>query len=476
MKISSISQNRWLQLAARFTVALTGAMLFIWMLGPACYEIAGFTVQEALRPAASGQTVIELPPFGALTAKTHSSPLEFKVTLLRVEEKVVTSTLTEWNLNGVRIRVKQEAVRVLTAFVLRQLLLGILGAVLSSLFLVRIPIRRIWQPALVGLFAVGAWVGPAYATYDFDAFERPAYSGMIAAAPRILELSQNLVSGFEKLKAHTPEVLANLHALFNRADVNGLPAAGNGKKFLLISDIHNNPVGLAIARELAVRFAVDAVLDAGDLTDFGSPLELNLVEDLTKMGVPYVFAPGNHDSPAVMDFLASKSGVSVLKGKTISVAGISILGAPDPSAYRPEPTASTAAQEQREFEAQVELLEKVLNTSKNPVDVLLVHNPWVASHFIGQVPLIAFGHTHRPAVEEAGSSLLLNPGTTGAAGLRGFQTDKEIPYTAMVVYFDGAKRPAAVDIITYGPREGNFRVERRITGKPKTGYEPLSAR
>ncbi len=460
-------KNLWVSAALKLVVALFGVLMSIWIFGPAQCRIDGLTVQQSIRPAVHGHTVIELPPLGALTAKTHAAPLQYRITLLSVEEKMVTSTIADWDLDKLRQRVEQDAQRALWGFVLRQLLVGVIGAVLLSVFVLRIAPRKVWQPALIGLLITGVWLAPAYGTYQIQAFKRPAYSGMIAAAPRVLALSENLVTGLQRLKADTPEVLSNLHDLFDRADeLNSFSGVEKGKKLLLISDIHNNPVGLSVARELASRFAVDAVLDAGDLTDFGSPLELNLIEDLNKIGVPYVFAPGNHDSPEVKAYLASKSGVYVLQGKVVNVAGFAILGSPDTSSYGPELGASTAAAEQSETDAHAAALSGVLDHVQSPVDVLLVHNDQVGRTFLGRVPLIVVGHTHLTEVEGNRSSLLLNPGTTGAAGIRGFRHYKEIPYTAMIVYFDNAKLVTAVDIISYGPREGNFRVERRIVAEP----------
>ncbi|MEW6182033.1 MAG: metallophosphoesterase family protein [Bacillota bacterium] len=458
--------NKLLRAIFQLITASIGALIFIWFLGTANYQINGFEVRGALRPAMCGRTVVELPPLGSFSAKTHAAPVECRVTLLRVEEKTVIAHLKNLNLSSIWSRIENDANRALRAFIVRQLLLGILGALFFTRLFFRTPWRKIWQPAAAGFVITVSWLAPAFFTFHTDAFKHPAYSGMIGAAPRIMALSEDLVSGFEKFKAGTPEVVANLQALFNRADgLNGLSDVGGGKRLLLISDIHNNPVGQAFARELADRFAVDAVLDAGDLTDFGSPLELNIVKGLSENRVPYIFASGNHDSPAVTEFLNSLAGVSVLKGGLVNVAGLSIIGFPDPSAYRPTADAASPDAEEAEIHVQAEALVQVLRNNQH-VDLLLVHNPSMARRFMGQVPLVVCGHTHVPDVEGDRSSLLLNPGTTGAAGIRGLQHGKEVPYTAMVLYLDTAKRPSAVDIITYGPREGNFRVERRVVPEP----------
>lgn len=461
IKTGFLLKNRWLGTLLQLAVALAGAVLFIWILGPAEYQLDGFRVRGAVRPATSGQTVVEFPPLGTLTAETHFAPLECRVTLVQVEEKMVTATLNNPDLGMLWARLEADVARALKAFVFRQFLLGILGAVVLTWFVFRPPLRKIWQPALAGFLLTAAWLTPAYLTYRADAFKHPAYNGMIEAAPQVLALSQGLVAGLQEFKSKAPAVVANLQALFNRADsLNAAAAGDNGTKLLLVADIHNNPVGLALVRELASRFDVDAVLDAGDLTDLGSPLELALMEDIKRIPVPYVFAPGNHDSPEVMEFMAAQPRVHILEGRTLTVAGLTVLGAPHPSAYRAAPKADTP--EQEALRAQADALAETLQSAERPVDVLMVHDPRVAKRFAGRVPLVVCGHTHRPAVESNGTSLLLNPGTTGAAGIRGLQSAKEIPYSAMVVHLDAARRPVALDIITYGPREGNFRVEHRL--------------
>ncbi|MEW6447513.1 MAG: metallophosphoesterase family protein [Bacillota bacterium] len=474
--VNRFYRSKRLQTLLLSMVALIGAVLFVWVLGPAQYRIDGFTVHVAVRPALSGRTVIQFPPLGTLTARTHRAPLECRVTLLQVEERMVTDTLKNPDLSTLWDRLEQETNRALEAFAMRQFLLGILGAVILSWLTFRPPLRRLYQPALAGLLLITAWLAPAYFTYRADAFKHPSYSGIIEAAPRVLAFSNDLVSGFHEFKAKAPTIAANLQALFNQAD--SLNASANHEeeiKLLLISDIHNNPVGAALARQLAQRFDVDAVLDAGDLTDLGSPLELNLIEDIKKMEVPYVLAPGNHDSPEVINSLSLHPKIRILDGRVVNVAGLAVLGSPDPSAYRPTPTADSPAREEAELQVQADALAEVLDRSERPVHVLMVHDPRLARRFVGRVPLLVCGHTHRVTVEGDRSSLLLNPGTTGAAGIRGLQSVQEIPYSAVVVHLDPVtKEPTAVNVITYRPREGSFRVEHRTIMDPATQRERLT--
>ena len=46
---------------------------------------------------------------------------------------------------------------------------------------------------------------------------------------------------------------------------------------------------------------MDLVIDTGDLTDYGTAIETGLAGQIkTTKGVPYLFIPGNHDSPEVI--------------------------------------------------------------------------------------------------------------------------------------------------------------------------------
>ncbi|MGQ9513184.1 metallophosphoesterase family protein [Thermodesulfitimonas sp.] len=425
---TKVSVDKLLQLILLVRSALAGAIIFIWAFGPAQYQIDGFRVAAAVRPAKAGQTVVELPPLGTLAARTHAFPAECRLTLLRVEEKTVTAALQNPNLSQFWERLQHDAKEALKSFVLRQFICGSRGAILFTWPLLRLPLRRIWLPPLTGLLTAAALLGPVYLTYQPEAFKHPAYSGIIEAAPRILALSENLVSGFQELNAKAPELIANLQELFQRADtLNNFSLQDGDTRLLLVADIHNNPVALTLARELATRFAVSAILDAGDLTDLGLPLELNLVKGTNELPIPYLLAPGNHDSPAVMNALTTRPHVYVLRGQITDVAGLKVLGAPDPLAYRPIPKAENTAQEETALKALTEQLAATLKRSPTRIDVLVVHNPAVARRFRGQVPLIVCGHTHEPAVEGDTASLLLNPGTAGAAGIRGLQSATEVP-------------------------------------------------
>ncbi len=78
------------------------------------------------------------------------------------------------------------------------------------------------------------------------------------------------------------------------------------------------------------QFGVDAVLDTGDITDWGSEPENRLITSVGTLDVPYVFIRGNHDSAATARLISEQPNATVLDGAATTVAGIDIVGVPDP--------------------------------------------------------------------------------------------------------------------------------------------------
>jgi len=53
-------------------------------------------------------------------------------------------------------------------------------------------------------------------------------------------------------------------------------------------------------RELAEKTKVNLVIDTGDLSDLGLPIENELSKGIAELKVPYLFVAGNHDSQATV--------------------------------------------------------------------------------------------------------------------------------------------------------------------------------
>ena len=52
------------------------------------------------------------------------------------------------------------------------------------------------------------------------------------------------------------------------------------------------------------QFQVQAIIDAGDISDHGLAAENQALEPIRTLGVPYVWVRGNHDSLLTQEFIA----------------------------------------------------------------------------------------------------------------------------------------------------------------------------
>ena len=445
---------------------LLGALLFVSIFSPARFMIDAFEVELRVHLFDSGRTELVIPPLGRIAAKTHAPPLLLRLTLLNVDlpllETMVSTKTREQILPDLQEAFRSIALR----YMLWLLILAMAGAVVISF----VSGQRLWhellRSAAIGTAGMGLLLWISFSSFRMEAFAQPQYTGILQAAPWAVELiDQSLVKARE-FSDQMGLLARNLHTLFEKID----QAAPIGhldadRKIMVISDIHNNPVALDFVEDLVTTFGPDFILDAGDLTDYGTPLEAALVERLENLPVPYVFVSGNHDSPAIIDTVRHLENGIVLEGTPVTVEDVSIVGLPDPSSSSTSP----AIAGQDRLDQLSRSLEEILENQPSQVSILAVHHPDVAKRFHGRVPIVVSGHTHRVQVTAEKNSLYLNPGTTGAAGIRGLQAADEIPYSVALLYLDfyGQRYWAkAVDVISVRKIDGGLSLERKLLPPP----------
>jgi predicted phosphodiesterase len=208
---------------------------------------------------------------------------------------------------------------------------------------------------------------------------------------------------------------------------------------LHVSDVHLNPQAFDLMEQLVDQFDGAAVLDTGDITDWGSEPETLLLDEIPKLGVPYVWVRGNHDSMATQRAVAAQRNAIVLDGDAAEVAGLRVWGIGDPR-YTPDKDQPVGADVEKEAaEAFAPEVARRLASQEGwqDTDVVLVHDARAATELGGHVPLVLAGHTHR-AREGRLTRLtrLLVEGSTGGAGLRGLQKEDPVPLAASILYFD----------------------------------------
>ncbi len=218
---------------------------------------------------------------------------------------------------------------------------------------------------------------------------------------------------------------------------------------LHISDIHLSPLAYPLTKALVDEYRIDAVVDTGDLVDWGTPPEQLFAQQIGELGAPYVFVKGNHDSSGIADAVAEQPNATVLDIGTapVEIAGLRFAGMADPR-FTPDKTTGDDFAEHRVSAAAAEFATALAGQD---VDVALAHDPAAARALRGAAPLLLAGHTHKRAARRVGDTVVLVQGTTGGSGLRGVQQEPTTPISLSVLYLDRTtKRLHSVDEVTVG--------------------------
>jgi predicted MPP superfamily phosphohydrolase len=273
--------------------------------------------------------------------------------------------------------------------------------------------------------------------------------GLLTKAPLLLGDLQSAPERLATYRDQLTELIRTGTDVYRAVAALPEPPPADAIRLLHISDIHLSPIAFPLAKALVDEYRVDAVVDTGDLVDWGTPPEQMFAGQVAALGVPYVFVKGNHDSDAIAAAVAAQPDATVLDtaGGVVEVAGVRFAGMADPR-FTPDKTTGDDHAEHRVSEAAAAFAAAIVGTQ---VDVVLAHDPAAARALAGIVPLVLAGHTHQRAVRRFGDTVLLVQGTTGGSGLRGVQQQPTTPVSLSIVYLDRAtKRLHSVDEITLG--------------------------
>jgi predicted phosphodiesterase len=385
-------------------------------------------------------------------------PLTFGIELVQLDlPRLGTSVSTNAGRDALQARIQKDLAAALRRTAVLLVLAGtIIGALTGALM----PYRK-WNYILVaaagGLVAVSTFFGLALVTFDPDGWDEPKYTGTLARAPDMLQAVNRSLGSLDNLRDRfevASQRISDLVTLLARPLDD---PAGGTKAILHVSDIHSNPLGVEVTRQLARQFDVSAVIDTGDLTSFGHPVEARIGNLIEGLPVPYVFVPGNHDSTANRAELGRIQEVTLLDGETTTVGGLDVLGWADPTFTASNQTTTEEGNSAREEEAAL-VAEAVEELTPN---VLAVHDQRLAEESYGDVPLVIAGHTHERDSEVEEGTIQLVVGSTGATGLGSFTIEADLPYEAQVIYFrDGL--PSAVDYVSFKSLGSEFDIQRQV--------------
>lgn len=474
--------------------ATVGAVVAVALLGRTPAKIGPFETTMAVRPSLTGHTVVHLAPLGTIVLDTHDWPLALD---LRVDEIAVADAeriaSNPREIDRLGEDAADEVRSALVGLVVRVSLVALVGGVAGAL-----AARLSWRSAAGGagmaaLVVATLGAGTA-ATFEAGAVAEPRYTGLLSRAPAAVGDVEAVLERFGEYRAQLSDLVDNMATLYLAGSE--LPTVGTGGdmiRVLHVSDIHLNPQAFDMIERLTEQFGVDAVVDTGDLTDWGTDPETQLVDRIGELDVPYVYVRGNHDSRRTQEAVAGQPNAVVLDGDGETVAGLRFWGIGDPR-YTPDKTQQEGGSERERAEAFAPVVaERLAADEPSGADVVLVHDQRMAGALGGEVPLVLAGHTHEPAedtldppepdqdegdegdegtvsagggtgsgrgevdrdgAEDGGGTLveetlLLVEGSTGGAGLRGLQGEEPEPLTASILYFDpDTGRLVAYDRIT----------------------------
>ncbi len=456
---------------ALILLAMLGSAIAITSFGAQTYHWRAFDIEVRLLPSLHGRTEISFIPLGSVHAATHRVPVNLRISLIDIDfDKAKLLISRPPPPKALDREFRQVAKNDLNSFAGRQVIVGCIGGLLAPILL-RPRRVRVWlTSSLIGGGTVGVLLLLVISTFNPAAFESPTYTGALQQAEWVITLVKDGFNKVEALSVKLRNVATNLSRLYER--INLVPSAAadaNSITVLHISDIHNNPASVAFVQQLVQGTHVDLVVNTGDLTDFGLPLETEITRGLAGIKAPYVFVAGNHDSPAIISAARTAPNTTVLDGKVVDVAGIRLLGTPDPSAVRGG--ANNVNSTPQELSAASAHLANLL-TSASPTDtpdIICVHDPLQAQGVIGKAPVVLCGHEHRNYIDVKSGTVICNAGTTGAAGARYFDLPNGIPMSAAILCFSKTPKPRLlyIDQVVLQGSLREYSISRQTFGNTK---------
>jgi predicted phosphodiesterase len=310
--------------------------------------------------------------------------------------------------------------------------------------------RRRRPPARVLVIAGTCWVlacgltaGSIWQTYQRDRLDVFTTTGILGAVQR----NADLLNGVETRAQQTTPYLKNLLALSAALQDKYTPQSLNepvAARLLLVSDIHGAQQ-YPLMKTIVEEEQIDAVVDLGDLLNFGSVTEgetVGLFKGIESLGVPYVFVRGNHDAnsvgdEALLERLARVPNVVLLQPdqKTyteLTVGGVRIAGFNDPRWFGDDNRNNAGKQVpvREAFEAAF--------ADRPQPDLVVSHEPGAVKD-VERADVLAHGHMHSNSLD----GNLIGVGTFTGGG----------PFSHFLEGAEGEEmtgQPSAFDIAAFG--------------------------
>jgi predicted phosphodiesterase/hypothetical membrane protein len=296
--------------------------------------------------------------------------------------------------------------------------------------------------AVAWLVATLGTAGAIWTTYQ------PDRQGSFTATEVLgtLQRNEGLLTDVEARAVQVAPYLRNLLALstaLQQQYAGGSLEADPALRLLFVSDIHGANQ-YALMRTLVEEDSIDAVIDTGDLVNFGTVEEAaaaNMFAGIESVGVPYLFVRGNHDATSATDTallrrMQQVPNVVLLAPpdggyQEVSIGGITIAGFNDPRWFGDSGTGTHAAQVPARDAFQAAFADRAVP------DLVASHEPWALDGV--EAGVLLNGHMHTQQVE----GNRIQTGTFTGGG----------PFTHYVGDGPGEElvgQPSSFDVLTFG--------------------------
>ncbi|MEU7901847.1 metallophosphoesterase [Actinoplanes sp. NPDC049118] len=481
--------------AAVLAVSLLGVFVGTMLFAQSQIAVGPFRADMSISPSIKGGTEVDIPPLGSLHLDSHDGPIHLKVDLGALDQERTEALIDDPTAISAA---GQSAVDDVTKGVLQLGLRAMGAAIVCALILSALIFRNIRRVAAAGILALvvtGGSLALAVGTIRPDSVSEPRYEGLLVNAPAVVGDARRIADNYGRYSDQLQQLVSNVSRIYTT--VSALPVfdpAGNTTRLLHVSDLHLNPSSWGVIETVIKQWDIDAVVDTGDIVDWGSGAETSYVSAIGQLGVPYIYVRGNHDSLAIQAAVARQKNAKVLDDSMVTVNGLTIAGIGDPE-FTPDksenPPGNADDLGSSPMLASGEKLATTIRESKTKVGMAMVHDPAMAPPLSGVVPLVLAGHLHKrevrmlaaPALEASPSAAptpvpspsattqapmetrLMVQGSTGGAGLRGLEDDEPTPLMMSVLYFDENQALKAYDDIQLGGTgEQNVTMQRKVIG------------
>lgn len=430
--------------------------------------VGPLTLVLSARPSMAGRTVVEVPPFGQVEARTHQAPMRLSARIEMIDFDAARSFMDPVSpLGGLEdITGEVGSLTDVGGPIWRGAILGILAAVAATALVTiaaRRPVRATVFACAVTFILTSGLLGATARTWDAAAFREPTLHGGLAHLPQLADVFTLRVARIERLRTQAAKVARDIASYY--ADERSLASGGPlpaTVRILHVTDLHLDAVGAELEAGIARAYDVAGIIDTGDAPILGVTLEEPALESLIVTEYPRIYIPGNHDSPVSLRVLDAIPGLTVLTTGVAEIAGLRVFGIADPISrgFGVEPDREAL---EVQTAAALDRFDSAIRSGEQTPDIVAVHNPAMEKPFFGRAPVILSGHTHSARLYMSRGTARVNSGTIGGTPYLPESLSAPLPHSASILYFTDTfpRRLVAIDSISIGT-DRTTTVTRRI--------------